>query len=204
MGEPWVFFIINGKALGTNIKASIANSPSLSFLKKEPLWLTNNTPLPIDIDYDTPKTLGVDRFAMACAVHEIKEKENVLLIDVGTCVTYDLLQGDTFVGGVISMGMYMRAQALHEFTGELPLIIPKDTSKVLGKSTNECMNSGVINGMLGEIKYITSRFVKDYDVEQVFMTGGDAMCFDNKLKTPTFVNPYLVLEGLNRILEYNV
>lgn len=177
---------------------------NIDFLKKKPIILTHETSLPIEIDYETPETLGVDRLAMACAVASLKKTENVLMIDAGTCITCDLLVGNTFVGGVISLGIQMRAKALHHFTGKLPLITTADTGEVLGKTTEACMNSGVINGVLGEIKYLTERFVKDYEVEEVFMTGGDAMYFDNKLKTTTFVNPYLVLEGLNRILEHNV
>lgn len=177
---------------------------SLSFLQKKPLVLTHKTPLPIRINYKTPQTLGVDRFAMGCGVAAVKKTKNVLMIDAGTCITCDLLIDDVYMGGVITLGVQMRAKALHHFTGKLPLINPVDVNEVLGKTTDECINSGVINGVVGEIKYLTDRFVKDYGIEEVFITGGDAMCFDNKLKTPTFVNPYLVLEGLNRILEHNV
>lgn len=177
---------------------------NLSFLEKKHITLTHLTELPIKIDYKTPSTLGVDRIALACGVAAIKKSNNVLMIDAGTCITCDLLVENVYMGGVISLGVQMRAKALCHFTGKLPLIDPVDVNEVLGKTTDECINSGVINGAIGEIKYLTDRFVKDYGIEEVFITGGDAMCFDNKLKTPTFVNPYLVLEGLNRILEHNV
>lgn len=175
--------------------------------ERRPLFLTNKTPLPISINYDTPETLGVDRLAAACgAFHEFPEKD-ILIIDLGTCNTYDFLDLEgVFQGGVIAPGHKMRMRSMHEMTGRLPDISGDADHELTipGKSTRECMAIGARQGMIHEINGFIDHFRKESDQLHVIVTGGSTSSFESFIKPPIFVRPEIVLVGLNRILDYNV
>lgn len=171
------------------------------------LVLSASMKLPIRIAYKTPQTLGVDRIAAACGALEMFPYENCLVIDAGTCITYDLLQSDgTFCGGAISPGIFMRIEAMHKFTKQLPLITltPEFTYPLIGDSTETCLQSGVINGVKEEMKGMISQYECIYSDLKVILCGGDSAFFENRVKPAIFVAPDLVLYGLNRILRYHV
>ena len=169
------------------------------------LVLTHATPLPISNQYSTPQTLGVDRIAGACGAFQLFPDQNTLVIDVGTCITYDFTdKGGNFLGGGISPGLNMRFQAMHTFTAKLPLVKPAEDSLLIGTGTESSMQSGVLYGMVGEIEGIIGRYQAKYHGVQVILCGGDAPFFENKLKASIFACPNLVLIGLNSILLHNV
>lgn len=179
----------------------------LGFLKEscENLLILESTmPLPITINYATPETLGVDR--IAAAVGSIAYGHgNKLIIDIGSCITIDLLDKQkVFQGGLISPGMNMRLKAMHQFTDRLPLVELQPNQNLIGKSTRECLISGAVNGTIAEISQIIRLYVQQFDDLEVIICGGDAVFFENKLEIDTFVVPNLVLEGINSILRFNV
>ena len=125
--------------------------------------LTNETPLPIKNDYETPATLGKDRIALAVGGWSLYPGEHVLLIDAGTCITYDLVSSEgVYAGGAISPGIRMRFQSLNTFTGKLPLIDFKDVDNPIGRSTESCILSGVLYGILNEAAGFIDRFKITY------------------------------------------
>jgi type III pantothenate kinase len=169
------------------------------------LNLTGETPVPIIKNYETPLTLGADRVSAAAGVHWLYPNEDILVVDMGTCITYDLVEGNgTFQGGLISPGVRMRFNALHTFTNRLPLFEPENDPVFIGKSTKQAIQSGVMNGILAEIEGIIERYRHEMPHLRVVICGGDAPFFESSLKPPIFVVPELVLIGLNRILIYNV
>jgi type III pantothenate kinase len=169
------------------------------------LVLTHTTPLPISNQYSTPLTLGVDRIAGACGAFHLFPDQNTLVIDAGTCITYDFTdKAGNFLGGGISPGLNMRFQAMHTFTAKLPLVKPAGDSPLIGTGTEGAMQSGVLYGMLGEMEGIIGRYQAKYSSVQVILCGGDAPFFENKLKASIFACPNLVLIGLNSILLHNV
>ncbi len=173
---------------------------------KQPLFLDRQTELPIEINYDTPETLGVDRLAAAVGGYAEFPDENILLIDLGTCNTYDIIdKKGTFQGGVIAPGYKMRMRSMHEMTGRLPDIttdkIP-DTN-IPGKSTRGCMHLGAKDGMVMEINGFIDFFKKEFDLLRVIVTGGNASDFESFIKPPIFVRPEIVLVGLHRILDHH-
>jgi type III pantothenate kinase len=97
----------------------------------------------------------------------------------------------------------MRFKALHTFTGKLPLIEPDDFDDLIGRSTRESMLSGVLKGVLAEIREIIKLYQDGFDDVMVIITGGDHQFLYNKLKISIFAVPDLVLLGLNEILDYN-
>jgi len=128
-----------------------------------------------------------------------------MVIDIGTCITYDFVTREgVYEGGLISPGIELRYNAMNDYTKNLPLLNQRDTSLLIGKSTEESMVSGVINGIAGEMQSHISQFMLNNADLKVIMTGGGAKIFESKIKSDIFVALEIVLVGLNRVLEYNV
>ena len=172
---------------------------------KKKFILNPMLPLPITNHYSTPQTLGVDRIAAACGAHQLFPKNNCLVIDAGTCITYEFIDHEgRYYGGGISPGLSMRFEAMHTFTARLPLVRPTDNPPLIGDSTETCMQSGVVYGLLDEIEGVIKRYSDKFPALKVILCGGDTRFFENKLKGSIFAVPELVLSGLNSILIYNV
>jgi type III pantothenate kinase len=168
------------------------------------LELNEKTPLPIENCYKTPETLGKDRIAAAVGGFDLYPDTNLLIIDAGTAITYDIVNDKKqYLGGNISPGIDMRYKALHQFTGKLPLIGQQKFDKLYGTTTEEAIRAGVQHGVVFEVDKAIDTFKEFYKNLKVIITGGDADFFDKKLKNSFFVNFNLIALGLNRILEYN-
>lgn len=166
------------------------------------------TAIPIQNAYATPRTLGADRLAAAVGAAYLRPQQNTLIIDAGTALKCDLVTADhTFVGGSIGPGLRMRLQALHTFTGRLPLLAlpaPDEDVQLTGTSTASAMLSGVLNGAMLEAQGFLAAYERRYPGLGVLLTGGDAPYFAARLQGRIFVVPELVLLGLYRILAYHV
>lgn len=166
--------------------------------------LNYQTALPIKITYTTPQTLGNDRIASAVAGQNIYPYQNVLVINAGTCITYDFVNKEgEYEGGAISPGLEMRFKAMHKFTGKLPLIDKYELSPIIGKHTVGSMVSGVINGITYEMDGFIEKYNYLYPDLKVILSGGTAKYFDKSLKNSTFAIENIVMQGLNIILDYN-
>lgn len=169
------------------------------------IQLNENTPLPIINAYGTPATLGMDRLAAAVGANNIFPGKDVLVIDAGTALTFDLVTSDNrYLGGNISPGLKMRFSALHHYTGSLPLVIERGDFPVIGETTEAAIVAGVQQGMVLEIDGFIDKIKTIYQEPEVILTGGDSKFFDKKLKNSIFVDQNLVLIGLNEILNFNV
>jgi type III pantothenate kinase len=169
------------------------------------LHLSPETPVPIEYTYQTPETLGQDRLAGMVAASWLHPDSDVLVIDAGTCITYDVLEkSGTYVGGNIAPGLDMRWMAMHRFTKRLPAVERPGSVSLLGQTTTEAMQNGGLIGVLMEIAgYIEILRVTYPELVQV-LTGGDASFIAEHLKADVSVQPNLVLIGLNQILNFNV
>lgn len=168
------------------------------------LQLDHQTPLPIKNAYGTPDTLGRDRLAAIVGAWQLYPGENCLVIDAGTCITYDILSAEgVYLGGNISPGLAMRFEAMHRFTARLPLVEPGVINNPVGQSTETAMRNGGQLGTVLEIEGFIGLFSEQFGSLRVILTGGDAEFFAKVLKSKIFVNPDLVLRGLNKILTYN-
>jgi len=166
--------------------------------------LNSKTKLPFENLYETPKTLGVDRIALVSASVNEFPNNNVLIIDAGTCITYDFVTSENeYLGGAISLGVRMRYKALNNLTANLPLIETKIPDNITGNSTNESIHSGVVNGVLKEIDGVIKAYEEKYPDLTVILTGGDANFLSKQLKSSIFANSNFLLEGLNYILQFN-
>jgi len=175
------------------------------FPTSKTVHLSYLTPIPIKNLYASPATLGMDRLAGVIGASELFKGENCLCIDAGTCITYDLIDSNNqYLGGSISPGIDMRFRALHTFTAKLPLIERKSNVKLIGGTTEESIQSGVLHGVIKELEGIIDNYKKEYKALKIIITGGDAIFFESNLKGSIFVEPNLLFIGLKRILEYNV
>ena len=169
-----------------------------------PLVLTHETPVPFVNKYATPESLGVDRIALVSAAAGFYPNKNVLIIDAGSCITYDFLNDkNEYLGGAISPGVAMRYHALHDKTSNLPHLELNKPKEIIGDTTFSSIHSGVVNGVLFEIAGFIESYKSNYKDLTVILTGGDAHFLRDSLKSDIFANSNFLLEGLNFILEYN-
>ncbi|MBK8956015.1 MAG: type III pantothenate kinase [Saprospiraceae bacterium] len=169
--------------------------------------LTAQCKLPVKLDkYETPHTLGSDRIAALCGAVQLHLLDaSILIVNAGTCMTYDVINTDgQFLGGNISPGLEMRYLAMHKFTSALPLVHPLHPGDhLLGRTTQEAIENGGYFGLIFEIENYFSRLSENYPGLKCVLTGGNAHKLVNRLKIDIFADPYLLLKGLNYILEIN-
>ena len=195
-------------AIGRAIVASTGESTEeiVSLLREmglKVLAMDSTTAVPIGNDYLTPSTLGVDRLAAAVAAVEVMGCRDCLIVDFGTAITIDLVEDGVFRGGNISPGMTTRFRALHDYTHRLPECEPTDSESMLGRSTREAIEQGVMQGIVNEIDGYICHFMRSNAKLSLIFTGGDAKYFVKRIKNAKFAKCNLVFCGLNRILEYN-
>ena len=168
------------------------------------LELTHSTPVPLLNLYASKATLGLDRLAVAVGASYLYPNTNLLVIDSGTAITYELVTSrGEYLGGAISLGINMRFAALNHYTQRLPKVVLTNSYQLVGTDTESSIQSGVLNGIVNEvIGYILESERKFPNLVTV-LTGGDANFFETKLKNNIFVIPNLLTLGLNRILEFN-
>jgi type III pantothenate kinase len=166
--------------------------------------LTHKTKIPFKNKYATPKTLGIDRIALVSASVYHYPKNNVLIVDAGTCITYDFITDtNEYLGGAISPGIRMRYKSLHNLTANLPLLDTEVPKHNIGTSTNDAIHSGVVNGVINEIDGFIKSYRENFLDLTVILTGGDANFLSEQLKSSIFANSNFLLEGLNYILKFN-
>lgn len=161
-----------------------------------------STPLPLEVIYRTPHTLGSDRIAAAVGAWSEAPGRNILVIDAGSAITIDFVSKDgKYNGGNIAPGIKMRLRALHEYTDRLPMVEKDGETPTIGYDTETAIRSGVINGICHEIEGYINEFKQKYCDVLVFLTGGDEKPLKNRIKSCIFADKYLVAKGLNRILN---
>ena len=166
--------------------------------------LESKLKLPFQLQYKTPNSLGGDRLALMAAAASQYAGKNVLVIDAGSCVTYDFIDAEkNYLGGSISPGINMRYKSLSDFTLKLPALQKKIPKAYVGNSTKSSIHSGVVNGLLYEIEGTVSTYQKKYADLTVILTGGDADFLCKQLKSSIFATSNFLLEGLNFLLELN-
>ncbi|MDX1363723.1 type III pantothenate kinase [Arenibacter latericius] len=166
--------------------------------------LSQDTKIPFKNSYATPHTLGVDRIALATAAFYHNPNGNTLVIDAGSCITYDIVNDyGEYLGGAISPGLVMRYKALHAQTAKLPLLKQEDVIDFIGNTTETSIHSGVVNGICNEIDGVISQYQSRFADLTVILTGGDALFLSKRLKNTIFAHSNFLLLGLNHLLEFN-
>jgi len=167
--------------------------------------LDYRTKLPFVNKYLTPKTIGVDRLALIAGAKGQFPNQNVLVIDAGSCITFDFLnKNEEYFGGDISPGIEMRYKAVNNYTANLPLLKKIEMIPELGDSTKNAIHRGVLNGIIQEIEGVITQYKSKYQKLTVVLTGGDTIFLAKNLKSSIFAIPNFLLEGLNSILIHNI
>ena len=187
-----------------NIEPSLVNV--LHRKSRQFVLFDHQTPVPIQNDYETPNTLGQDRLAAAVGAATLCPKKDLLIIDAGSAITYDVMTADGhYLGGNIAPGIKMRFKSLHQLTKKLPMMEVEENSllPLFGKNTRDAMAAGVIRGVAFEVKGYVASLAKQGRKLQVYLTGGNAPFILNHVQSPMVYEKHLVLIGLNAILHYN-
>ena len=161
------------------------------------------TPIPLGNAYHTPQTLGADRLAAAVGAAALYPDSELLMVDFGTAITIDFVEGGSFRGGNISPGVTTRFRSLADYTASLPLCSASDEVLDYGRTTREAIEQGVMRGVEQEIRGYCDDFSKKNGKKCIIFTGGDAKYFVNRIKNAIFADCEPVIFGLNRILDYN-
>jgi type III pantothenate kinase len=166
--------------------------------------ISQNIQLPFNNHYQS-LTLGNDRIALVAGALSLSNKNKpILVIDAGTCVTYDFVNEDkNYYGGAISPGLKLRYESLHNFTANLPLLEAQYVKEMTGNSTETSIHSGVVNGLSLEIKGVIKRYKKCHNELDVFITGGDSELLVKQLKNRFFASPFLTLHGIYYLFLFN-
>jgi type III pantothenate kinase len=208
MDYDFVVNLISTYQVTSCIISSVIEAPQLdiAYLSTQlrTIYLDHSTPIPIKNSYGNPDGLGKDRLACAVAIASLSQGIPCLSIDMGTALKFDFVNQDLeYIGGSIAPGLKMRFKALHTFTAKLPLIDFQNHHPLIGNTTEKSLLSGVINGMIAEINGMIDMYLDQFPKLNIYLTGGDLLHFENKLKSDTFAVPNLVLKGLNEILLFN-
>ena len=217
------FFVFEKVALGENLKkilddfplvesvvvSSVGDIDKASFLVFESrvkvCFISRENVFPFENNYGTPSTLGIDRMVLAAGATLMFPNQNRLVIDAGTCVTYDFVdENNVYQGGAIAPGMRLRYESMHNFTAKLPLLQLESPESYIGKSTAQSMHSGVVNGLVYEIDGFIDTYRASCTKIIIILTGGDAEFLAKRLKNTIFANSNFLLESLNQTYQYQI
>ncbi|MDM8533485.1 type III pantothenate kinase [Clostridiaceae bacterium HSG29] len=158
----------------------------------------------INIKYDNPKEVGADRIVNS--VGGIKKYGNgLIIVDFGTATTFDAISDKgEYLGGAILPGIKISQDALFRNAAKLTRVELIKPKKVIGKTTVESIQSGIIYGYAGSVEYIVSKMKKEmgYDVK-VIATGGLATLIESESASIDLIDKFLTLDGLNYIYRLN-
>ena len=165
--------------------------------------INHQTKVPFKNLYATPTTLGIDRIVLAAGASIKYPNQNRLIIDAGTCITYDFIDAkNQYLGGAISPGLSLRLKALHDYTAKLPFLEASQPENFIGNSTNQSILSGVVNGISHEINGFITQYSDKYEDLTIILTGGDAIFLAKNIKNTIFANSNFLLESLNELFIY--
>ena len=191
------------------IVSSVGDVEKQSFLAYNNIlnvhFLSHEDSFPFHNCYATPKTLGIDRMVLAAGATLQFPSQNRLVIDAGTCVTYDFIdEENNYLGGAIAPGLRLRYEVLHNFTAKLPLLSLESPKDFIGTSTSESIHSGVVNGFVYEIDGFIDEYKARYSNFIIILTGGDTDFLAKRLKNTIFANSNFLLESLNQTFQYKI
>ena len=201
-------FLCKHKAINKAIISNVSENNNSTLINKISIdnvyYLSDKLKLPFNNMYKSKETLGSDRKALVSAAIKHYPNNNVLIIDAGTCITTDFIDASgNYHGGSISPGINMRYGVLSEKTSNLPKLERKYPLHITGSSTEDSIHSGIINGIVYEIREYISEYQKQYKDINIILTGGDSDFLSKPLKISIFANRNFLLEGLNFILNLN-
>ena len=175
------------------------------YLNIEPLIVGPGIKTGINIRTDNPKELGADRIVNGVAALYLYGSP-AIVIDFGTATTFDVISEEgSYIGGVISPGINISADALWQRAAKLPKVEIQKPNKIIGKNTVDSMQAGLFYGYVGQVDYIVKKIKKELNSGnvKVIATGGLARLIAEESKAIEEVNDFISLHGLKIIYEKN-
>jgi type III pantothenate kinase len=173
------------------------------YLHRPPVWIDASCYKGMPILYDNPDEVGADRIVNAVAAFK-KYNTSLVVVDFGTATTFDCISSEgAYMGGVISPGLLISAEALFQKASKLPRVeIFVKPKSIIAKNTIDSMNAGIVFGYAGLVDSMVERIKKEMSpTPKVIATGGLAQVMSEVAKTIEVVEPHLSLEGLRIIFE---
>ena len=200
---PYKKEIIN--VISSTVSTNYDDIIEINFKDSNYFKLSNkNLKLPFRNNYKTLNSLGQDRLALVSSAVFNYPNSNTLIIDVGTCITYDFVDSkNVYYGGAISPGINLRYSSLNEHTSNLPLLEFKEIDTLIGTNTEDSIHSGVYNGVIAEINDHIEKLYSNYIALNVVVTGGSSKFLLNRIKNAIFADQDFLAIGLNYIINYN-
>ena len=171
---------------------------------KKVLHFKENLKIPLKLNYRDKNKLGKDRIAAMVGARKLFPAKNLLVIDIGTCITMDVLTNDgVFLGGRISPGIQLRYKSL-SFTQQLPLLNFVYNKDIYGNDTESSIHTGIQRSIISEIRDFNSELLKQLNTLYVIVSGGDMNFLLSELKNTIFASEEnLVSIGLHEIMNFN-
>tara|TARA_B100000768_G_C11246771_1_gene362110 strand:+ start:72 stop:863 length:792 start_codon:yes stop_codon:yes gene_type:complete len=200
--------ILESNTISNSIVSNVSDSNKeimeLLSAKTKLIKIDSLLKIPFKNKYKTKSTLGQDRLVLVSSAAQQFPNNNVLIIDLGSCITYDFISiKNEYIGGAISPGLSMRYKALNSFTANLPLLNPKKINDRIGENTEDSIHSGIVNGIISEINGTIDYYKSEFKEIRIILTGGDSKFLFKKIKNSIFANSNFLLLGLNYLIELN-
>lgn len=175
---------------------------AIKYLRCEPLVVSSEIDLGIEIKYDNPKAVGADRLCNAVGGFE-KYGGPLIIVDFGTATTFDVISDKgEYLGGIIAPGIEMSSMILHQKAAKLPRVYLTFPDKVIGTTTETSIQSGLMYGAVESVEGFTQRINDELGQTTTnIATGGLARLIVNQLRTEYVLDPFLTLDGLRIIYD---
>ncbi|MFM7224185.1 MAG: type III pantothenate kinase [Actinomycetota bacterium] len=155
------------------------------------------------IQYDNPKEVGADRIANAVGAYDLYGGPTIV-VDFGTATTIEAIsEKGEYLGGAVCPGVEVSIDALFGRAAGLRRVELVEPTHVIGKSSAESVQSGLIYGFSAQVDGIVDRFTEQLGPCEVVATGGLAEPFLAHARTLRYYEPWLTLYGLRIIFERN-
>lgn len=197
---------ISGCIISTVVPQSLFNLRNLSrrYFGIEPKVIGENVELGVEVHMDNPREVGADRLVNAVGAF-IAHGGPLLIVDSGTATTFDVVdENGAFEGGIISPGINLSMQALHDAAAKLPRVAIERPDRTIGRNTVEAMQSGVFWGYICLIEGLIERVKLEYKKPlKVVATGGVASLFDGATDKIDVFDPDVTSGGLLELYRRN-
>jgi type III pantothenate kinase len=180
----------------------------------EPFVINHQKTFNLKLNYDSLKSLGVDRVCSLEGAYflykrdhdALPEHEFIISIDCGTATTVNIVKHPAdFIGGMIAPGPKMMLRALQNHTSQLPKVNPEHYTTLIAQDTKSSMASGVVNSSVGLIEKIINHMYVHHDAKDlhIYITGGNAEYLIPRFDFEFIYEKALVLYGIKAIFEKN-
>ncbi len=176
----------------------------INFYNKKPLTIGEDLDYPVKINYKNPQEVGVDRIVNSVAALKLVNPP-IIVVDLGTAITFDVInENGEYEGGAIFPGIDSSVSALFSKTAKLPKVNIVETVSVIGKSTQESIQSGIFYGYISLIEGVIKKIKEELKEEpNIVLTGGHSEIITKGLSIKHKIEKELIMLGIKEIYHWN-